>query len=79
LAAISHGERPRIGGQLVKGLQRVVIGILLLGLAHLTEFLLPMLLNVTPFLNEIIHGLLEGSALILLVVGLARMRVAFDA
>ena len=76
-AVAAYFTSPRIGGQLVKGLQKVMSGILVLGLSHLLEMLLPLLFNIDPMLNDIIHGLLEGCALILLIVGFTRMRLAF--
>jgi len=69
IAAIAaYLARPRIGGQLAKGLQTLMTGILVLGLAHLIE---------TP-LNEVIHRLLVAGGLLLVIVGFARMRKAFD-
>jgi len=70
--------RPRIGGQLAKGLQVLTSGIMLLGFAHLIETLFFVMFNVDRPLNEVIHRLLVGGGFILVIVGFARMRKAFD-
>ena len=70
--------RPRIGGQLAKGLQTLMIGIMVLGFAHLIETLLFTLFNVDRPLNEVIHRLLVGAGFIFVIVGFVRMRRAFD-
>ena len=70
--------RPRIGGQLAKGLQTLMIGIMVLGFAHLIETLLFTLFNVDRPLNEMIHRLLVGAGFIFVIVGFVRMRRAFD-
>ena len=77
-AAVVYFTRPRIGGQLDRGVQKVLTGILLLGISHLTKILFFVLLNMDPILNEIIHGLLEAGGLIFVIMGFARMRMAFD-
>lgn len=79
IAAITaYVARPRIGGQLARGLQILMIGILVLGLAHLIETLLFIIFKVGTPLNEIIHRLLVGTGFVLVIVGFIRMRGAFD-
>ncbi len=70
--------RPRIGGQLAKGLQTLTTGIMLLGFAHLIETLLFFFFNVDRPLNEVIHRLLVAAGFIFVIIGFARMRGAFD-
>jgi hypothetical protein len=70
--------RPRIGGQLAKGLQTLMVGILVLGFAHLSETLLFVLFNVGTPLNEVIHRLLVGTGFVFVIVGFIRMRGAFN-
>jgi hypothetical protein len=78
IAAITaYLARPRIGGQLAKGLQILMIGILVLGFAHLTETLFFTLFDVGRPLNEVIHRLLVASGFIFVIVGFVRMRKAF--
>lgn len=76
-AIIAYLTRPQIGGQLAKGLQILMIGILVLGFAHLIETLLFTLFNVDRPLNEVIHRLLVASGFIFVIVGFVRMRKAF--
>ena len=78
IAAIAaYLARPRIGGQLAKGLQILMIGILVLGLAHLTETLFFSLFYVERPLNEVIHRLLVAVGFIFVILGFVRMRKAF--
>jgi len=76
-AFAAYLNRPRIGGQLFDGLQRVMYGVLLLGIAHLSEIMLPIVLEIDPVFNEVLHGLLEGGALVFLILGFNRMRETF--
>ena len=79
IAAIAaYLARPRIGGQLAKGLQILATGLLVLGFAHLIETLLFVVFNVDRSLNEVIHRLLVASGFIFVIVGFAHMRGAFD-
>ena len=79
LAAIAaYLARPRIGGQLAKGLQTLTTGLMVLGFAHLMETLLFVIFNVDRPLNEVIHRLLVATGLALVIVGFNRMRRAFD-
>ena len=79
IAAITaYLTRPRIGGQLAKGLQTLMTGIMLLGFAHLVETLLFAMFNVDRPLNEVVHRVLVGAGFILVIIGFARMRGAFD-
>ena len=70
--------RPRIGGQLSKGLRLLLVGILMLGFAHLIETLLFVLFNLSAPLNEVIHRLLVAAGFIFVIVGFTRMRGAFE-
>ena len=76
-AVVAYLARPRIGGQLAKGLQTLMIGIMMLGFAHLSETLLFVVFNIERPLNEIIHRLLVASGFIFVIIGFARMRRAF--
>jgi hypothetical protein len=79
IAAIAaYLTRPRIGGQLAKGLQTLMTGILVLGFAHLIETLLFTLFFVDRPDNEVIHRLLVGVGFIFVIAGFVRMRKAFD-
>lgn len=79
IAAIAaYLARPRIGGQLAKGLQTLMTGILVLGFAHLIETLFFALSFVDRPLNEVIHRLLVAAGFIFVIAGFVRMRKAFD-
>jgi hypothetical protein len=79
IAAIAaYLARPRIGGQLAKGLQTLMIGILVLGLAHLIETLFFTLFFIDRPLNEVIHRFLVAVGFIFVIIGFRRMRKAFD-
>ena len=76
-AVVAYLACPRIGGQLAKGLQTLMIGIMMLGFAHLSETLLFVVFSIERPLNEIIHRLLVASGFIFVIIGFARMRRAF--
>ncbi len=77
-AVAAYLSRPRIGGELAKGLSTLTTGVVVLGLAHLIETLLFAVLNVTTPLNEVIHRILVGTGFIFVILGFTRMRKAFD-
>lgn len=70
--------RPRIGGQLAHGMRILVLGVVVLGLAHLIETIFFIVFNVDEMTNEVIHRLLVGAGLLLVVLGFFRMRRAFE-
>ena len=69
---------PPLSAKLIKGLQTLMTGILVLGLAHLIETLFFTLFFVDRPLNEVIHRLLVAVGFIFVIVGFVRMRKAFD-
>jgi len=77
-AIAAYLARPRIGGQLARGLQTVMTGILVLGFAHLAETLLFALFNLDTELNEVVHRLLVATGFVFVIIGFSRMRGAFD-
>ena len=77
-AIVAYLARPRIGGQLARGLQTLMTGILVLGFAHLIETLLFILFNIDTSFNEVIHRLLVATGFIFVIVGFGLMRKAFD-
>ena len=77
-AIAAYLARPRIGGQLAKGLQALTTGLLVLGFAHLIETLLFVMFNVDRPLNEVIHRLLVATGFVFVIIGFIRMRGAFD-
>ena len=76
-AVAAYLARPRIGGELSKGLRILLVGVMILGLGHLIETLMFAVLNVELQLNEIIHRLLVGAGFVFVILGFLRMRRAF--
>ena len=77
-AVAAYLARPRIGGELAKGLRTLTIGVLVLGLAHLIETFLFAVFSVTTPLNELIHRIFVGIGFIFVIIGFNLMRKAFD-
>ena len=77
-AVLSYLARPRIGGQLAKGLRTVLVGLMILGFAHLIETLLFVVFNENTQTNEIIHRLLIATGFVFVIWGFSTMRRAFE-
>lgn len=77
-AVAAYLARPRIGGQLARGMRSLTTGLLVLGFAHLLETLFFTLFSVDRPLNEVIHRLLVVVGFVFVIVGFVRMRKAFD-
>ena len=75
---IAYWSRPRIGGQLSKGLRVLLIGLMLLGFAHLIETGLFVLFNLELHVNEIIHRLIVMAGFVFVIWGFIIMRRAFE-
>ena len=67
-AVAAYLARPRIGGELAKGLRTLTIGVLVLGLAHLIETFLFAVFSVTTPLNELIHRIFVGIGFIFVII-----------
>jgi hypothetical protein len=77
-AIVAYLARPRIGGELSVGLRILLVGVIILGLAHLIETALFVLLNESLQLNEVIHRLLVATGFVFVILGFIRMRQAFE-
>ena len=75
-AVVAYLARPQIGGTLAKGLRILLIGVMILGLAHFIETILFALLQVGQDANEVIHRLLVGTGFIFVIWGFLKMREA---
>jgi hypothetical protein len=75
-AVIAYLARPQIGGALAKGLRILLIGVMILGLAHFIETLLFAVLQVGQEANEVIHRLLVGVGFVFVIWGFLKMRQA---
>lgn len=77
-AVVAYHARPRIGGQLAIGLRILLVGVMVLGLAHFIETALFTVFMVNLQLNEVIHRLLVGTGFAFVILGFYRMRRAFE-
>ena len=75
-AVIAYLARPRIGGALAKGLRILLIGVMILGLAHFIESILLAVFHLNIEANEIIHRLLVGTGFVFVIWGFSKMRDA---
>ena len=75
-AVIAYLARPQIGGALAKGLRILLIGVMVLGLAHFIETILFAVLHVGQDANEVIHRLLVGTGFVFVIWGFLKMREA---
>jgi hypothetical protein len=75
-AVIAYLARPQIGGALAKGLRVLLIGVMVLGLAHFIETILFGVFQVNQDANEIIHRLLVATGFIFVIWGFLKMREA---
>lgn len=71
-------SRPRIGGEMAKGLRVLLVGVVVLGFAHLLETLLFTLFHIAQEWNEIAHRLIVGSGFIFVIIGFLIQRRAFE-
>lgn len=78
VALLAYLSRPRIGGQLARGLRWLLLGVLLLGAAHAVEIPLLMVFDLHMVVGEIVHRLLVVCAYCLIILGFVMMRRAFD-
>jgi hypothetical protein len=75
-AVVAYLARPQIGGALAKGLRILLIGVMVLGLAHFIETILFAVLHVSQDANEVIHRLLVGTGFVFVIWGFIKMRDA---
>lgn len=78
VAIIAYQARPRIGGALARGLHVLLIGVLILGFAHLIETVMFATLNLDRVTIEIAHRLLIVSAYVFIIWGFVIIRRAFE-
>lgn len=78
VAVSAYLARPRIGGELAKGLRILLIGVMILGCAHLIETLVFAQALISLDVNEVLHRLLVTVGFVFVVLGFLRMRRAFE-
>ncbi|MBI5304493.1 MAG: hypothetical protein HY868_20335 [Chloroflexi bacterium] len=76
-AIMAYLTRPRIGGELARGLGILLVGVMILGLAHLLESILFVVINVGLYVNEVVHRLFVGFGFVWVIVGFVTMNRAF--
>jgi hypothetical protein len=77
-AVLAYLARPRIGGQLAIGLRILLVGVMILGLAHFVETFLFVVLQADLQVNEVIHRIFVGTGLLFVILGFLRMRRALE-
>ncbi|MBI5564538.1 MAG: hypothetical protein HY870_06565 [Chloroflexi bacterium] len=77
-AVVAYHARPRIGGQLSVGLRILLVGVMILGLAHFIETALFTVFAFDLHINEVIHRLLVAIGFGCVILGFYRMRRAFE-
>jgi hypothetical protein len=77
-AILSYLARPKIGGEIARGLRVLMAGVMILGFAHLIETGLFILLNLELQVNEILHRLLVMAGFAFVIWGFVIMRRAFQ-
>ena len=75
-AVTAYLARPRIGGALSKGLRILLVGVMILGLAHFIETILFTVLSLGLEANEIIHRLIVVVGFGFVIWGFLKMRQA---
>jgi hypothetical protein len=76
-AILAYLARPRIGGELAHGLRILLVGVIILGFAHLLETGLFAVFQLDFEVNEVAHRLFVGIGFIMIIAGFSRMRRAF--
>ncbi len=77
-AAITYLARPRIGGQLSRGLRILLGGVIILGLAHLIETAMFAIFSFSLQINEVLHRLIVMFGFVFVILGFLIMRRAFE-
>lgn len=77
-AVVAYHARPRIGGQLAIGLRILLVGVMVLGLAHFIETALFTVFMVDLQVNEVVHRVLVATGFGFVILGFYRMRRAFE-
>jgi len=75
-AVVAYLARPQIGGALSIGLRILLIGVMILGFAHLLESALFIIFHFDLEVNEVIHRLFVGTGFAFIIWGFLKMRQA---
>lgn len=75
---VAYRARPRIGGELAKGLRILLIGVIILGLAHFIETGLFVVFSLAFDVNEVLHRLIVATGSIFVILGFFTLRRVFE-
>jgi hypothetical protein len=79
-ALLAYLFRPRLGGQLGSGLSLIMIGIIILGLTHLTDTLIKDFVPaVDATYRSLLHRSLNLVGFIIMFIGFFQMKRAIEA
>lgn len=78
LGIATYVRRPKLGGRLYRGMQILLIGLMILGFVHLIESGMVIFLPWQEGWNEVVHRLLVLAAFSLILWGFGRMQRALD-
>jgi hypothetical protein len=76
LGVLTYVRRPRLGGQLNAGMRMLLVGLIMLGFAHMFETSLFILLHLDEDVNEVLHRIFVIIAFVLVLWGFGRMQRA---
>ena len=75
-AIAAYLARPQVGGAMAKGLRILLVGVMILGMAHLIESMLFAVFHFGLEINEVLHRLLVVFGFVFVIWGFIRMRQA---
>ncbi len=76
LGIMTYLRRPRLGGLLNRGMRLLLIGLIMLGFAHMIETGLFVLFHLTEDVNEVLHRVFVIIAFGMVLLGFGRMQRA---
>ncbi len=76
LGVLTYVRRPRLGGQLNGGMRMLLVGLIMLGFAHMFETSLFIFLHLDEGVNEVVHRVFVIIAFVLVLWGFGRMQRA---
>lgn len=76
LGLLTYIRRPRLGGQLNAGMRMLLVGLIMLGFAHMFETALFIFLHLSEDVNEVVHRVFVIIAFMLVLWGFGRMQRA---
>lgn len=78
LGILTYVRRPRLGGQLNAGMRMLLVGLIMLGFAHMFETSLFIFMHLDEDVNEVVHRVFVIIAFVLVLWGFGRMQRALN-